>query len=181
MTSSIKTLIGMLLLVVTFQSCNQGPTLQSYYVDAELAPGFTSLDIPISMLNIEEENLTEEEADAYDSVKKLSLLAYVLDEGNQEEYEVELAKVKTILNDEKYQELMRGGNTTDGKFVVKFIGTEESIDEIVLMGNATDKGFAVARVLGSDMNVNKIMTLAEVFEKADINDSELTQFTDFFQ
>ncbi|MEY8848795.1 DUF4252 domain-containing protein [Psychroserpens sp. XS_ASV72] len=182
MNSSIKTIIALLILVVTFQSCNQGPTLQSYYVDSELAPGFTTLDVPTSMLDIDEETLTEEEADALDSVEKLSLLAYVLDDSTDTaEFEVELAKVQTILKDPKYEELMRGGNSTDGKFVVKFLGEEDSIDEIILMGHSQDKGFALVRVLGDDMTANKIMTLSKVFEKANIDDSELKRFTNFFE
>ncbi|WP_299224473.1 DUF4252 domain-containing protein [uncultured Psychroserpens sp.] len=182
MNSSIKTIIMMLFLVVTLQSCNQDPSLQRYYVDSELAPGFTSLDIPTSMLKIDKTTLTEEELEAYESIEKLSLLAYVIEgDDKAEEFEVELAKVKTILNNPKYEELMRGGNTTDGKFVVKFLGEEDSIEEIILMGASNDRGFAVVRVLGDDMNVDKIMTLTSVFEKANINDSELKQFTNFFE
>ena len=44
----------LMLLVAAFTSCNQGPTLQTYYVDNELTPGFISQDIPTSFLNIEE-------------------------------------------------------------------------------------------------------------------------------
>ena len=180
MHSSIKYIIMMLLLVVTLNSCNQDPTLQRYYVDSELAPGFTSLDIPTSMLNIDEDTLTGEEKEAYESVDKLSLLAYILNDSNKAGFDVEMAKVQTILKDPKYQELMRG-STDDGNFVVKFLGKEDSIEEFIVMGSASDKGFAVVRVLGDDMNVNKIMILAKVFENADIDDSQLKEFTDFFK
>ncbi len=174
----------MLLLVVTLQSCNQDPTLQTYFVDRELAPGFTSVDLPINVLNINEETLNEEELEAYKSIEKLSVLAFILgDEKNNDkkDYELELAKVRTVLKNPKYEELMRGGNAIDGKFVVKFIGTEESIEEIILMGHSNENGFAVVRILGDEMNVNKIMTLSKVFEKADIDNSRLDQFTDFFK
>jgi hypothetical protein len=181
MNTSINKIILLLSLVVTFTSCNQGPTLQTYYVDNELKPGFTSLDIPTSFLNIEPTSLTEEQREAYDSVDKLNMLAFVLDENNKETYDLELANIKTILNDPKYEELMRGGNTTDGKFVVKFLGDEDDIDELILFGNANDKGFAVVRVLGSHMNVNKIMKLSSVLDKANIDDSQIGQFADFFK
>ncbi len=181
MNTSINKIILLLSLVVTFTSCNQGPTLQTYYVDNELKPGFTSLDIPTSFLNIEATSLTEEQREAYDSVDKLNMLAFVLDENNKETYDLELANIKTILNDPKYEELMRGGNTTDGKFVVKFLGDEDDIDELILFGNANDKGFAVVRVLGSHMNVNKIMKLSSVLDKANIDDSQIGQFADFFK
>jgi hypothetical protein len=57
----------------------------------------------------------------------------------------ELAKVQAILDDPKYEELMRGGNSTDGRFVVKFFGEVDNVDELILFGNANDKGFVVAR------------------------------------
>ena len=90
----------MLFLVVTLQSCNQDPTLQSFYVDSELAPGFTSLDVPISLLKDRRKRYwDEEQKEAYDSVDKLSLVAFVAEDGNTEEMNIEYAKVKTILEE----------------------------------------------------------------------------------
>jgi len=178
--SSIK--IGLLsILVATFLSCNQESTLQSFYVDNELKPGFTSVDVPVSMLKIDEDVLDEEQKEAYQSVEKLSMIAFVLDETNRADFDTEYAKISTIVKNPKYQELMRGGNKTDGKFVVKFVGEEDSIDEFVLLGRSQDKGFAVVRVLGDDMNLNKIMKLSSVFQNMDIDNSELSQFSDFFE
>lgn len=179
MTSSIK--MGVLsILVATFLSCNQDPTLQSFYVENELKPGFTSLDVPVSMLKIDEEALDEEQTEAYESVEKLSMIAFVLDDKNQAQFETEYAQVQEILKNEKYQELIRGGNATDGKFVAKFVGQEDSVDEFVLLGHSSDKGFTVVRVLGNDMNLNKIMKLSTVFENMDFEDMDLGQFSDFF-
>ncbi|MEH6535673.1 MAG: DUF4252 domain-containing protein [Psychroserpens sp.] len=181
MNTSIKTIITMLILIVTLQSCNQGLTLQTYYVDNELAPGFTSLDVPVSMLRIEESTLTEEQLEAYESVEKLSMLAFVKDESNMEDFEAEIAKVKTILKDPKYEELMRGGNSTDGKFIIKCIGDGDNIDEFILFGNSNETGFAVVRVLGDDMNFNKIMELASVFDENSIEENQFKDITKFFK
>lgn len=180
MKSSIKKLMVCSILVATLLCCNQESTLQSYYVDNELKPGFTSVDVPISMLKIEKESLTEDQKEAYESVEKLSMIAFVLDENNQDAYNEEFIKVKTILKNPKYQELIRGGNVTDGKFVVNFIGEEESVEEFVLLGSANDKGFAVIRVLGDDMNLNKIMTLSSVLKTMDLEEGQLKEFTEFF-
>lgn len=180
MNTSIKAIV-MLILVTTLHGCNQGSTLQSYYVDKELAPGFTSLDVPISMLKIDKEKLSSEQKEAYESLEKLSLLAFVKDDANDADMNEEFDKVKTILKDPKYQELMRGGNSTDGRFEVKFVGEEDSVDEFILMGSSNDKGFAVVRVLGDDMNVAKIMSLKSVLENMDFDDSDLGKFSDFFQ
>ncbi|MFK7781077.1 DUF4252 domain-containing protein [Psychroserpens sp.] len=179
--SSIKTIIMMLFLVVTLQSCNQDPTLQSFYVDSELAPGFTSLDVPISLLKIDETLLDETQQEAYDSVDKLSLIAFVAEDGNKDQMDIEYAKVKTILENPKYEELMRGGNSTDGKFVVKCIGDGDDVDEFILLGNSKEAGFAVVRILGDDMNFSKIMDLATVLEEGNIEETQLKEITKFFQ
>ena len=182
MNTSIKTIITMLILVVTLQSCNQDLTLQTYYVDSELAPGFTSLDVPTSMLKIDESTLTEAQKDAYESIDKLSLLAFVGDDSNKDEMDAEVAKIKTILKDSKYEELMRGGNSTDGKFVVKCIGGEgDNVDEFILFGNSNDKGFVVVRILGDDMNFNKIMELASVFDENSIEETQFKDIAKFFK
>lgn len=181
MITSIKKIIMLGILVAAFTSCNQGPTLQTYYVDNELKSGFTSIDIPTSFLNIDQTTLTQEQKDAYESVDKLNMLAFIIDKTNKASYDIELSKVTNILKNPKYQELVRGGNTEDGKFVVKFLGEENSIDELVILGNANEKGFAIIRVLGDDMNVNKIMKLSSVLDKANIDDSQISQFADFFK
>lgn len=181
MNQSIKKSAMLLLLITTLWSCNQGLTLQTYYVDNELKPGFSSLDIPTSFLDIEETDLTEAQKEAYESVDKLNMLSFIISEDNKEDYKVELAKVKTILKDPKYDELMRGGNTKDGKFIVKILGDPESLDEIILFGNSNDKGFAIVRILGDDMNANDLVQLAMSFEKANVKDSKVNEFMDFFK
>lgn len=171
----------MLFLVVTLQSCNQDPTLQSFYVDSELAPGFTSLDVPISLLKIDETILDEEQKEAYDSVDKLSLVAFVAEDGNKEQMDIEYAKVQTILKNPKYEELMRGGNSIDGKFVIKCVGDGENVDEFIVLGNSQETGFAVIRIIGDDMNFSKIMKLASVLDENNIEESQLKEFAKMFQ
>lgn len=171
----------MLFLVVTLQSCNQDPTLQSFYVDSELAPGFTSLDVPISLLKIDETVLDEEQKEAYESVDKLSLVAFVAEEENKEQMEIEYAKVQTILKHPKYEELMRGGNSTDGKFVIKCVGDGENVDEFIVLGNSQETGFAVIRIIGDDMNFSKIMKLASMLDENSIEETQLKEFAKIFQ
>ena len=169
-----------MVLVATFVSCNQNSSLQAYYVDNELKPGFTSVDIPTSFLKIDETTLTEEQKQAYKSVDKLNMLAFVLNEDNKEQYKEELAKVTAILKDSKYNELMRAGNSVDGKFVMKYIGDDDEVDEFILFGNANDKGFAVIRILGDDMNPNQIASLAQGINLSDIDASQVQQFAEMF-
>lgn len=181
MIQSIKKLIVMLLLVVAFTSCDQGPTLQTYFVDNELKTGFLSVDAPVSLLNLEEVKLTKDQREAYESIDKLNILAYKIDANNTQEYEVELAKVNTILKNPKYEELMRGGNSVDGRFKVMFIGEVDNVDELIIFGNASDTGFMVARVLGDDMNAGKLMSLQSVLKDMDFENANLNGITDFFK
>ncbi len=181
MIQSIKKSMVVLFLVAAFTSCNQGPTLQTYYVDNELKPGFASFDVPTSFINVESVEMTDEQRKAYESVDKLNVLTYIEEDTNAEDYKLELEKVKTILKDPKYEELIRGGNSTDGKFVVKFLGDIESIDELIIFGNANNKGFMIARISGNDMNAGKLMSLSSVLENAKFEDTNLNGLTDFFK
>lgn len=181
MKSLIKNLTGMILLIATLHSCDQGPSLQRYYVDSQEQPNFLSIDVPLSMLNLDKEQLTQDQNDAYKSIQKLNMLAYKVTPENTMEYEAEMAKVKTILNNPKYEELMRGGSPEEGTFTIKTLGKEDDIEEFILFGNIDNRGFAIVRILGKDMNPNKIMTLASALDKANINDSQLNQFTEFFK
>lgn len=181
MTSLIKHLVVMVVLVATLFSCDQNPSLQTYFVDNQEKSNFLSLDLPVSMLKIDESKLSDEQQEAYRSIKKLNMLAYKKDSIHTTDFNAELAKVKTILDDKKYEELMRGGNTTDGKFVVKYLGADNDIDEFILFGSANDMGFAVIRILGDDMDPNKLMQLSSVIESGNFDTSQLGQFTDFFK
>ena len=171
----------MFLLVAAFTSCDQGPTLQTYYVDNELKPGFASFDMPTSFINLENVEMTDEQREAYESVDKLNVLTYIEENTDLEDYTLELEKVKAILKNPKYEELMRGGNSRDGKFVIKFLGDVENIDELIVFGNANNKGFMIARVLGKDMNASKLMSLTSVLEKANFEESQIKGLTDFFK
>ena len=108
-------------------------------------------------------------------------MAFKVDDKNEVTYKTELNNVKEILKNPKYEELLRGGNTTDGKFVVKFLGEVDSIDELIVLGSANDKGFVVARVLGDDMNANDLVSLRTVMDDINFKDSDLNGLTDFFK
>ncbi|MBT8265878.1 MAG: DUF4252 domain-containing protein [Bacteroidia bacterium] len=181
MYQSIKNSVVVLFLVAVLTSCNQGETLQGYYVANQESPNFISVDVPSSFVNVENIDLTEDQKEAYDSVDKLNMLGYTLTEDNVEAFNAELIKIKTILADEKYQELIRGGNSRDGKFVVKYIGTDHLIDELIIFGSATEKGFAIIRVLGDDMNPAKILKLGDVINQMETEENSIKEFMDFFQ
>ncbi|NNF82271.1 MAG: DUF4252 domain-containing protein [Flavobacteriaceae bacterium] len=168
------------ILVLTLWSCDQGASLQSYYVNNQETPNFISVDIPLSFVSLEHVELTEDQQDAYDSIDKLNMLGYTLDDDNEEEYRAEVAKVREILKDEKYEELFRGGNNKDGRVIVKYIGDDTTIDELIVFGNATDRGFAIIRVLGDKMNPSKIMKLGNVIDQIQSEENAVQDFMEFF-
>lgn len=181
MVRVVKNLIGMVLFSIIISGCTQEPSLQRYYVDHQEQPNFLTVDVPVSVLNLNQAELTPDQNDAYKSIKKLNMLAYKKGADNHTAYESELEKVKTILDQPKYEELMRVGNSVDGQFVIKILGLEDDINELIVFGSTNDHGFAIVRVLGNDMNPNKIMSLASALDKANIDNSQISQFTEFFK
>lgn len=181
MTSLIKYIVVMVILVATLSSCDQNPSLQTYFVDNQEKNNFLSIDIPVSMLKIDETKLTEEQKEAYNSVQKLNMLAYKTDSLDQKDFKAELEKVQTILQDKKYEELIRGGNAKDGRFIVKYLGEEDDIDEFILFGSSNEMGFAVVRILGNDMDPSKIMKLSSVLNQSNVDDSQVKQVMEFFK
>jgi hypothetical protein len=179
--SSIKNTVMSLFIVTVLTGCNYGETLQSYYVANQETPHFISVDIPVSFVSVDNIDLTDDQKEAYESIDKLNMLGYSLDADNEADYKLQLGKVQTLLKDEKYQELFRGGNSTDGKVLVKYIGDEDSIDELVILGSSNNKGFVIIRVLGDNMKPEKIMTLGSVVGKLSSDENAVEDFMEFFQ
>lgn len=181
MKKSIKNIILGCILVVALASCNQGPSLQTYFVDNQEVNNFTTIDLPVSVVSFDESKLTEEQKEAYHSVKRLNFLGYRLKDGNEAQYKSEIAKIKDILNNDKYHELMRMGNNEDGKLTIKYLGSETKIDELIVFGNANNQGFGILRVLGDDMQPDKMIKLIHAMKNADIDEDQLKGFADFFK
>ncbi len=181
MTSSIKHSIVLVILIATLSSCNQNPSLQTYFVDNQERTNFISMDVPLTMLNIDKNTLSSDQQEAYNSVEKLNVLAYKSDSLSTDDFEAELAKVTTILKDQKYNELMRGGNPEDGKFTIKYVGEDDDIDEFIVLGSSNTMGFAVVRILGNDMDPNKLMMLSSVLQKGDFKDAKIEEVMNFFK
>jgi len=157
-------LIGILL--ITFASCSSEQSLQEYYVDNSENPNFLSFDVPVSVLNLKETELSEKQKEAVSSLNKLDILAFKKTTENSTTYEAEKTSVATILKNEDFVELMKM-NTPYGKATVKYLGDEDAIDEVVIYGDNKDKGFALIRVLGDDMNPANMLQLLQAIQKSD--------------
>lgn len=180
MNSSIKKLGLFVLLLTVLVSCNTGPTLQTYFVENSENKNFITGDLPKSLLSVGTTNLTEQEQEAYNAIEGLNFLVYKKEKDNATQYQTEIDKMKLILKDKSYQELMDFSDEA-GKFSIKYLGEDNDIDEIIVFGHNPEFGFGVVRVLGDNMNTKQLMTLVSVARKGDVDESQLKGIMDFLK
>jgi hypothetical protein len=161
-----------LVISVFFLSCNNEPTLQKYFVENSQSADFISVDVGSSIINTEKMTLSEEDKKALKSFEKMNILAFKRDSLNEEKYKTETKKVKDLLKQDTYQQLMKMGSGSDGG-ALYFVGDENNIDEFVLYANKKENGFAVVRILGDNMDPSQILNLMNVIQRSDI---DLEQF-----
>jgi hypothetical protein len=167
MKKTIVIIVGLLAI-----SCSNKPTLQKYFVEHSESSDFIAVDLAPSIINTEKISLTESEKEALNSFEKLNILAFQKDSLSDVKYKAESDKVKTILKNEDYEQLMRFGNTKNGGSIY-VVGNEDVIDEFVLFASGEEQGFVIARILGDNMNPNNILNLLEVLRKADLDLEQL--------
>ncbi len=163
---------SILFFLLTLVSCNSEPSLQKYFVENSEKKDFIALDVSPNILNVDKTKLSAEQNEALNSFDKMNILAFKADQKNQIEFDTERNKVKAILKDPKYQELMKFGSGKDGASV-SYVGSDDNIKEFVIFANRKETGFAVVRVLGENMNPNNIMTLMSVLQKSKIDMEQL--------
>lgn len=180
MKRSIKYFIYSLFTTALLSSCGNSESLQGYYVDHQESKGFISQDFPLSMIEIDKTHFTDAQEAAYNSVDKLNFLGFKISESNEDVYQTELKKVKAILSHNKYNDLM-AFNDKGNKISVKYLGTDEEADEVILFGSSKEMGFAIVRVLGDDMSPEKMVTLIEALKGANIDESQVENIINFFK
>lgn len=178
MKKIISIFVSAIVLTILLVSCDSGQSLQKYYVDSESNDNFISLDIPASIINLKE-GVSEEDQETLKTLKKLNVLAFKIDDENKDEYLVENKKIKEILENKNFNELMRGKH--EGiNFIVKYLGDDDEMDEVILYASDNSKGFVVARVLGDGMKPAKIMKLLKSMENFDKDNSAFEQIGSLF-
>ncbi len=180
MQRTIKNSIVIIIAALFLVGCNNGSSLQRYFVEHQNSKNFISQDLPLSMLNMDASKLTSEQKEAYHSVERLNFLGYKKDSTQVDVFNSELAKVKSILKDKKYNELM-DFNYNGAKVSVKYIGSDEDADEVVIFGSSKEMGFGIVRVLGNDMSPEKMMTLGQLFDTSNVDTSQFNNVMSFFK
>ncbi|MBC3757697.1 DUF4252 domain-containing protein [Hyunsoonleella sp. SJ7] len=173
-------IFAILLLCAVMFNCKSEPSLQRYFVDNQETTDFISQDIPISMLELDETKLTEEQKEAYKSVRRLNFIGFKADEKNQDTYSTKLEEVKDILRQEQYQDLMEFQDRGN-KFVIKYVGDDDEADEVIVLGSSKEVGFGVVRLLGDDMKPEKMYALVEAMRHSGMDASQFKEMTDFFK
>ena len=180
MKRTIKNIFFILFTAVILVSCASSGSLQSYFVDNQEVANFISQDLPLSMVKLDQTNFSEKQKEAYNSVNKLNFLGYRANEDNAEALKAEIKIVKAILKDPKYKDLMEF-NDKGRKIIVKYIGTDDAADEVILFGSSKELGFGIIRVLGNDMSPDKMVTLVNAVQTANIDESQVQNIMNFFK
>lgn len=175
MKSIIKKTGLFVMTVLLMIACDNYPSLQKYFVDSKENDEFISVDLPASILQLKDTEVSEDIKNTLETIKKVNFLALQLSETNQDLYISEKEKVKKILKNPKYKQLMRM-NMGKGNVNVNYLGEEDSIDEVVIFGSDNEKGFAIIRVLGENMNPADIMKMAQEI-KLDGDSAEFEQLS----
>ena len=169
-----------LFISLLFVACSSTQSLQEYYVDNSENPNFLSVDLPVSLLNLKKTDLSADEQEALESLNKMNVLAFKKDGSNEAEYTTEKVKVKAILKDPQFNELMKM-NTPYGKATIKYLGDDDAIDEVIIYGDSKEKGFVLVRVLGNDMNPAHLAKFLKAIEKSDYKGQGLDKIGEFLK
>jgi Domain of unknown function (DUF4252) len=178
MGTLIKIIIASTLLLLF--GCKSEPSLQKYFVDNTENKDFVALDLSPTMLGVDESKLSVSQKEAFKSFEKINVLAFKINDKNKAQYDVEKAKVSTILKDPKYQQLMKFGSGKQGA-QISFVGEDDHIEEFVVYGSKSENGFAVVRILGKDMNPASILEMMEVLKSSNLDLEKLKPLQDLMK
>ena len=172
----IAQLILLFTLTSSIFSCTNEKSLQQFIVNQQEKTDVISFDLPASMMALQEDMQTPENVSILKSIKKANILAYKIKTSNKEVYLSNKEQLKRILKQKKYAELMRYGKGSKGA-KVHMVGTDESVDELIVFANDDTLGWLLIRIIGTNMQPQKIM---QVFNKIDFNtsDFDLSQLKD---
>ena len=168
-------------LAATLVSCNEEPTLQSYFVDKQEDNRFVKFDVPSSLITEDSDLLNAEQKEVMQSVRKLNIMAYPIKEGDslKAEYQIEKQNVIDILAREQYQTLISFGSPTQGASL-KFVGETDAIDELVIFASDEERGFAIFRLTGNDMDPEKFVNMMRSIETGDLDVSQMNGLGQLF-
>lgn len=175
----IKYVTTLAIALLAIYGCDTNPSLQSYLVEKQDDNNFVKIDIATSLLQSNDSNLTQEEKDILNTVKKINVVAFPIKGENITEYEKERTALKSIIDQDKYKTLMKIGSNSRG-VSLKYLGEEDAIDEIIVFASDSEKGFAVFRLLGENMRPDSMLKLMNSIDKGDVDVTQLQSIGNLF-
>jgi hypothetical protein len=170
----MKKSVIILTVLALFVSCNQQKTIQTYIVENQDKPGFMSVDLPMSLIQLKTDKVPLDVKDGYESIKKVNVLGlpYL---NNNEAYETEKKEISLILNNSTLYKNLVKMDMNGMSVSIYYNGDANDINEVIVFGYSKKIGVGVARVIGNHMNPSKITQMAE-YLKIDPNQLNLQQF-----
>lgn len=153
--TTVLTLVVMALLVT---SC-KNDSLQGYLVESQEKQGFITVDLPVSFLELKDQDVSDQVKATVKSIKKINVVALPY-KNNEATYETEKDKLTKILAGEEYKSLMKM-NAKGMKVSLYYTGSSDAIDEVIAFGYSKDSGVGVARLLGDNMNPAMIIEMMQ--------------------
>lgn len=170
--------ILLMLSVFVLFSC-QEKSLQKYLVEKQDDRNFLKADIAPGMLEGFKANLSPDEQETLNSIKKINVIAYKIHDGNIEEYQQEKETLESILSQDKYNDLTR---IRSNEWSVNFLytGTETAIEEVIIYASDDNNGFVLGRLHGNKMKPDQLLTLVQATNKGNIDTSFMEEMMRFF-
>jgi len=126
MKSFLKKVGFVIVIALITIACDSNPSLQKYYVDSKENSEFISVDLPSSILQLKDTEVSDEIKNTLETIKKVNFLALQVNETNKELYTSEKVKVNAILKNPKYKQLMRM-NMGGANVSVNFLGEGDQL------------------------------------------------------
>ena len=172
---TIYYLFGLVIIaVLTLVSCESKPSLQKYFVEKSQSNEFMAFDLGTDIIKAAgSDNLSADQEKALKAVRKLNILIFKSDstDTNVAHYKEETTKVKSILKNGEYEELMRVGSGKEGASI-NMLGENDDIDEFVVFLRK-DGAFGLIRVLGDEMTPTDVLTIMRLVEKSGVDMAQL--------
>lgn len=162
---------------MVFYSCNSNQSLQEYFIENAENEHFLSLTLPKTLIPVGELDLQPAQIEAYNSIDKINILVFKNVADNPSLYTTERQKIKDILKDDAYEELINLGS----KGMVKYKGDDDTIDEAIFFMSDKKQGFIIARLLGNDMDIAQLSQLSGIVQNKNFNMSNLTELNEFLR
>lgn len=175
----IRYIMGIGIAALSMLSCTNDTSLQQYLVDKQDDENFVKVDLATSLLEGQNNTMTQEQKDILATIRKVNIVAYPIKNDNKAAFETEKSKLDAIIDNDNYKTLskMKSNNT---KITLKYVGEEDAIDEVIVFASDDNKGFAVFRLIGDDMKPGDMIKLTQSIQKGDIDISKLNNIGEMF-